>query len=285
MDRDSGLWAFRDQNTDIAIRRVQTQDVKGQPQTYFIAHVWMRNNQFRAGFGHEDRTGRALQKPYRIARRYGAALLITGDTMLNLDESRKSTMIRDGHTYLSKNGRAVLAWNERTLSFEVFPNNSFTPLGLQERGYRDVYCFGPILMQNGELTPNLRDDYLGAENPRTGVGMVEPGHFVLIVADGRQKDYAIGLYLDDFAQLFKDEGCVLAYNLDGGVSAAMVFMGQHLNTHLNIKDYSQQRGLPDALLFGHTTLLPDENDPAPEYDGIRTGADDQLIVAPQNPEY
>jgi exopolysaccharide biosynthesis protein len=126
---------------------------------------------------------------------------------------------------------------------------------------------------------------MSGKNPRTGIGVVEPGHFVLIVADGRQKDYAIGLSLVDFANLFKEEGCVSAYNLDGGVSAAMVFMGEHLNTHLNIKDYSQQRNLPDALLFGHTLLLPDENDPAPEFTGIRTGADDQLIIAPQNPSY
>ena len=100
----------------------------------------------------------------------------------------------------------------------------------------------------------------------------------MIVADGRQSDYAVGLRLDDFAELFRREGCVSAYNLDGGVSACMVFMGQHLNQHLNVKDKSQQRNLPDALLFGHTDSLPDEMDPPPEYLGIRYGDEDKLTL-------
>ena len=178
-----------------------------------------------------------------------------------------------------------MAWNEHTLSFDLFESKSFTANDLLQRGYRNVYCFGPILMKDGEIPDNLSENRLNGENPRTGVGMVEPGHIVVIVVDGRQKKYAIGLHLTDYAELFRQEGCVSAYNLDGGVSAAMVFMGQQLNTHLNITGYSQQRNLPDALLFGHTTQLPDESDPPPKYTGSRTGADDDLYVAPQAPGY
>lgn len=276
-DRENGYWSFRDQSTHIEIRRVNANDREGKVQVYFIAHVWMNRNMHRSGFGDEGRSGRTSQKAYRIARRYGAVLLITGDNIVNMDAEVKGALIRDGNVYNRGRKADLMAWNERELTFDLF-EKGMSVEELLERGYRDVYSFGPILMQDGQLTPNLNKDRLGVNNPRTGVGVVEPGHFVLIVADGRQADYAIGLKLEEFAQLFKDEGCVSAYNLDGGVSAAMVFMGEHLNTHLNIKDRSKQRNLPDGLLFGHTFSLPDEMDPPPEHDGIRTDADDQLLI-------
>ncbi len=204
-------------------------------------------------------------------------LLITGDNIINMDTDKKGALIRDGIVYNRYRHESVMAWNEQELTFDIF-DKGITVEELQERGYREVYSFGPILMRDGEICENLNRHRIATYNPRTGVGVIEPGHFVLIVADGRQADYAIGLKMEDFAQLFKDEGCVSAYNLDGGVSAAMVFMGEHLNTHLNIKDRSKQRNLPDGLLFGHTNSLPDEMDPPPEHDGIRTDADDQLVI-------
>ena len=56
--------------------------------------------------------------------------------------------------------------------------------------------------------------------------------------------------------------------LDGGVSAAMVFMGEQLNTHMNIENKSQQRNLPDGLMWGYTEQCPLLTDPIYN-DGIR----------------
>ncbi|MDO4852154.1 MAG: phosphodiester glycosidase family protein, partial [Clostridia bacterium] len=90
----------------------------------------------------------------------------------------------------------------------------------------------------------------------------------VIVVDGRQEDRSMGLNLDNFAALFEQEGCTEAYNLDGGVSAAMVFMGEQLNTHLNTEDKSKQRNLPDGLLWGYSEQVPSLSDPIYN-DGIR----------------
>ena len=38
----------------------------------------------------------------------------------------------------------------------------------------------------------------------------------------------------------------------GGVSAALIFMGERLNKGGNKKDWSQLRTLPDGLLFGYS---------------------------------
>ena len=63
-------------------------------------------------------------------------------------------------------------------------------------------------------------------NPRSAVGYYEPGHYCFVVVDGRQKGYSKGMTMSELSQLFFDLGCTVAYNLDGGKSAEMVFMGE-----------------------------------------------------------
>ena len=73
------------------------------------------------------------------------------------------------------------------------------------------------------------------------------------------------MFLPEFAQLFVDQGCTTAYNLDGGVSACMVFMGEQLNQHGNkrVGTYqdSYQRRVPDGLVWGYSDQVPGEDDP------------------------
>ena len=56
----------------------------------------------------------------------------------------------------------------------------------------------------------------------------------------------------EFTELMASYGCTEAYNMDGGVSACIVFMGERLNKGGNKKDWSQLRTLPDGLLFGYS---------------------------------
>jgi exopolysaccharide biosynthesis protein len=103
-------------------------------------------------------------------------------------------------------------------------------------------------------------------NPRSGIGYIEPGHYIAIVVDGRQKDYSVGMPIWDFADLFAEYGCTVAYNLDGGLSAAMIFMGEQLNSHNGNRigsadDISYQRAVPDGMMFGYSQQVPSVDDP------------------------
>ena len=57
----------------------------------------------------------------------------------------------------------------------------------------NTFSFGPTLIRNGVVNSNAKRTMLGKVNPRTGIGMVEPGHFVVITVDGRQANYSRGL--------------------------------------------------------------------------------------------
>jgi len=82
---------------------------------------------------------------------------------------------------------------------------------------------------------------------------------VVIVADGRQPRYSVGLVLIELADLLKKEGCVEAYNLDGGQSTSIYFMGVKLNHHGDeagtgaVADV-KQRTLPEGLAWGYSEL-------------------------------
>ena len=65
-------------------------------------------------------------------------------------------------------------------------------------------------------------------NPRTAIGMVEPLHYILLVSDGRTTESA-GLTLFELAEVMQGLGCETAYNLDGGGSSTMWFMGEIIN--------------------------------------------------------
>jgi exopolysaccharide biosynthesis protein len=54
-----------------------------------------------------------------------------------------------------------------------------------------------------------------------------------VLVDGRQPGYSEGLSMKQLSQLFYDLGCKVAYNLDGGQTAVMAFMGEMVNQPYN----------------------------------------------------
>ena len=75
-------------------------------------------------------------------------------------------------------------------------------------------------------TKVLEKHWLYKTNPRVGIGMVEPGHFIVVVGGYRSDNPRanLGWTLVEFADLMEGLGCQQAYNVDGGVSANMIFM-------------------------------------------------------------
>ena len=92
-----------------------------------------------------------------------------------------------------------------------------------------MLSFGPVLLNDGEITPQtVKISAKQQDNPRSGIGMVSPGHYVAIVMEG-SSTISVGCTIKEFAELFQARGCSVAYNLDGGGTASMMFMGKYLN--------------------------------------------------------
>jgi exopolysaccharide biosynthesis protein len=92
-------------------------------------------------------------------------------------------------------------------------------------GAWQAWSFGPgLLDENGKSkTEFTADGHVQDSNPRSAIGYYEPGHYCLVVVDGRQRGYSSGMTLTQLSELFKKLGCKAAYNLDGGKSSVMAF--------------------------------------------------------------
>jgi hypothetical protein len=113
-----------------------------------------------------------------------------------------------------------------------------------------VLTFGPSLL-NADGTPRnnnadfrINDNYsrhdedesvssVGflAPNPRTAIGQAEDGHYVIVSVDGRASWYSRGMRFPELSHLMYEEGCRVAYNLDGGGSVFMYFDGKAVNSN------------------------------------------------------
>jgi hypothetical protein len=84
----------------------------------------------------------------------------------------------------------------------------------------------PLLLLDGESVlhrvPRIWPPFATGRHPRTAVGIRADGTIVLVVVDGRQEGYSVGMTLEETAVLMRELGAVDALNLDGGGSTTLV---------------------------------------------------------------
>ena len=112
---------------------------------------------------------------------------------------------------------------------EVMPGSAFDMQQAINDGAWQAWTFGPALLDTdgSVLTSFASTGRIISANPRTAIGYYEPGHYCMVVVDGRGA--SAGITLPDLSQLFYDLGCTAAYNLDGGNSSIMVWQDAVIN--------------------------------------------------------
>ncbi len=76
-----------------------------------------------------------------------------------------------------------------------------------------------MLIKEGKVLTSEEGD----RHPRTGIGMRADNKLLLVVVDGRQPAYSVGMTYHELAQVFLMYGGVTALALDGGGSSTLVF--------------------------------------------------------------
>jgi hypothetical protein len=113
-----------------------------------------------------------------------------------------------------------------------------------------IFSFGPGLIEDGVITVDEASEVEQSmrSNPRTAIGEISPLHYIILVSDGRT-DKSSGLTLLQTAGVMKELGCRTAYNLDGGGSSTMWFMGRVVNNPTSgIR--SGERSVSDIIYIG-----------------------------------
>ena len=128
-------------------------------------------------------------------------------------------------------------------------------------GATDVYTFGPCLVKDGRFTEYIAEANR-VNNPRHAFGMVEPGHYVDVLCEGRVRKSdkwkrSTGVMMENLAQIMLDEGCQVAVNLDGGQTAVVAFMGKQLNRVVKTDPYGRKE--VEVLAFGTSDRVSGAN--------------------------
>lgn len=77
---------------------------------------------------------------------------------------------------------------------------------------------GPLLVYDGKILDQVKEDFTTGRNPRTAVGLTKDKHLIAVVADGRTYE-AAGMTTTELATVMDALGCESAMNLDGGGSS------------------------------------------------------------------
>ena len=249
---EEGLWLYADDTLRVEIVRRFDADL---PLTWFEADIWTAPGELlrlTPASGSWDRL--AYDTPDGIARTARAVFAISADYFqyrINR-ELRIGIVLRDGNIVSAKTlPRDTTRFpNLDTMailpdgSLRVFYNDEHTAEEYLAMGAKDVLCFGPWLVRDGEINPNF-GERVSSPQPRLALGMVEPGHYVCIMAEGRMSRTSVGTFLPTMAKLLRDKGCVEALNLDGGQTAVISFMGTRIN---RIGSYNDGKTTPRSAM-------------------------------------
>jgi exopolysaccharide biosynthesis protein len=203
-----------------------TEETLGQT-TYYLADIYVRDiTCFQTALANDTYGSGFRDSIEDMALLNNALLAVNGDYYGNTNEG---VVIRNGVIYRanSTNCDVCVLYYDGTM--RVMPGSSFSVEEAVEQGAWQAWTFGPALLNTdgSVLTSFASTNRIISANPRTAIGYYEPGHYCLIVVDGRGE--SAGITLPDLSRLFYDLGCRAAYNLDGGNSSVMVWNNEVIN--------------------------------------------------------
>ncbi len=155
-----------------------------------------------------------------------ALLAVNGDYYGNTTEG---VVIRNGVIYRANPTDCDVCVLYYDGSMRVIPGSAFSVEEAIADGAWQAWTFGPALLDadGGTISSFNSTNRIQSANPRTAIGYYEPGHYCLVVVDGRGE--SAGITLPELSKLFYRLGCKSAYNLDGGNSSVMVWQNSIIN--------------------------------------------------------
>jgi exopolysaccharide biosynthesis protein len=245
-------WNYQSGTLSIAIKKVTTGSGNNKI-TYFVADVVLSEaTQLSNAFAKNSFGRNIIAYTSQIAQDNNAIFAINGDYYGFRSDG---IVIRNGKIYRDIPARTGLAFYKDG-TMKIYDEMKTTAQQLLDAGVWNTLSFGPGLIVNSVIASNLAsvevDTNFGnhsiqGADPRTGVGIIDNNHFIFVVVDGRSTGYSKGVTLTEFALIFKDLGCTDAYNIDGGGSSTMYFMGRVVNNPLG---QNKERGTSDILYIG-----------------------------------
>ncbi len=221
-------------------------------ETYYVADIWVRNIQsLRTAFANGE-YGSGAQEGDALARQCNAILAINGSYNQGL-VLQNGTVLHSLRANKGWNSGSVgLIYQDGSLKTFFLSKETFNLKKEIQNGALYGWQFGPIIIRDGEEGPGATSYGTLGYKARNILGYYEPGHYVIVTCDNRGDD-ARGMNAQMMIALMKSLGVKEAFNLDGGTSAVMVFMGEIINQPTPRFENGKAidgRPIVDMLVFG-----------------------------------
>ena len=231
---------------------VSIEQKKKDGMTYFVCDIRLSDvSQLRTAFAGDDFRSGIYEAVSDIADRYSPVLAINADfcryhrdgvIIRNGEVLRRQNITKHHLLVVDKDGN-LSAQTDRTGKQGLVANK------LEQAETWQTFEFGPVLVKDGQAAELPRSFYIncndGYYEPRTAIGQKGPLHYVVIVVDGRRDGYSTGASIPQLQQLFLDEGVDFAFNLDGGGSTTLYFLGEVVN----MPSGGKERSVSDVIMF------------------------------------
>ena len=271
-DEEGGVWRYASNTLRIEIFR---REQKKPARVWYEAEVFCAEGTAGPRMVANDpehwKTAANMEYPYKIARKNGTVLAVSSDfaqLRLQQKKSRPGIVIRNGKVWSDRTKKKGVKDFPNLDCLAIWPDGDMKVYYSDEKtaeeyladGAIDVLAFGPILIRDGKLNEEALEKYGTSHAQRTAVGMVEKGHYFFMMLEGRIKR-SKGDGIRFLAEKLMDKGCTLGFNLDGGETACIVFMGHQLCRLKDRKKPLSSRRTSDILGIGTSELLPAVSDP------------------------
>ena len=270
-----GLWLYASQTLRIEIKRFEGNNSSGGKLRWYEAEVFAKDNSELFDFYPFDKDhyksygDRYKELPEKIAKQHQLVFAINSDYFIyRIERDHEESyaypiglIIRDGEVFYDRPKKANSTVYPPLDVMALYPDGSvslhknaeITAKELLSKGATDTLSFGPILVENGEVSPRSKE-FGNTPNPRTGFGIVEPGHYVVVVAEGKRKGVTEGESCIWLGEKMAELGCTSAINLDGGATSVLIFMGEQLNVTGNYNS-STNRKQNELFGIGHSDAI------------------------------
>ncbi len=268
-NEDEGIWRYASPTLWVeVIRYIQ----KSPARTWYEAEIrcaeggdvphmiannpdaWMKKNEY----------------PHKIARANQTVIAVSSDyAQLRIQQkNRTGIVIRNGTVYSDRTWKQGASKFPNLDTMALFPDGDMKvyysdELSAEEYlalGARDVLAFGPWLIRDGEVNEKALAKYGRSKAERVAVGMAEKGHYWFMMLEGRiTRSKGDGITF--LTEKMQAHGVQQAFNLDGGQTACIVFMGHQLCKMTKDNRNKASRSTADILGVGISAQCRTLDDP------------------------
>ena len=206
----------------------------GKPVTFYVADVLVQDiTSLTTAFARGTYSAGGTTSIEKIARKNNCIVAISGDFAR---WHQNGLIIRNGEVFRKVKYTSDLCVLYPDGVMETYVPGSLSLEEIMSRSPWQSWHFGPELLDHDGQPKTKFNTGVYGRNPRAVIGYYEPGHYCLVVVDGRQGKYSGGLDMKELSELMYTLGCVRAYNWDGGATAHISWLDSVINSPSKERD-------------------------------------------------